>query len=81
MMSTAYVSELMTTRLGAGFVVGGELDVSFTRPVVVGDVLTVGGVVVTGPPGEAGDRLVARVWCRNQRGELTMVGTAGGRSR
>src|ERR1700752_1177168 len=45
MMSTAYVSEMMTRLLGAGFVRGGSLSMAFIRPVYAGDRLTVHGVV------------------------------------
>src|SRR6267142_780355 len=45
MMSTAYVSELMTRLLGAGFVKGGTLSMAFTKPVYAGDRLTVHGAV------------------------------------
>src|SRR3954465_5192325 len=45
MMSTAYVSEMMTAFLGAGFVKGGTISMAFTTPVYAGDRLTVRGVV------------------------------------
>src|SRR5512145_3494439 len=45
MMSTAYVSEMMTRLLGAGFVKGGTLSMAFIKPVYAGDRLTVHGVV------------------------------------
>src|SRR5437764_14138476 len=45
MMSTAYVSEMMTKFLGAGFVKGGKLAMNFIQPVYAGDRLTVHGVV------------------------------------
>src|SRR5712664_1007874 len=45
MMSTAYVSEMMTAFLGDGFVRGGTMSMAFTKPVYAGDRLTVHGVV------------------------------------
>ena len=45
MMSTAYVSELMVKCVGEGFVKGGRMSVSFVKPVMVGDTLTVRGRV------------------------------------
>src|ERR1700693_2293017 len=45
MMSTAYISEMMTQLLGVGFVKGGSMSVAFIKPVYVGDRLTVHGVV------------------------------------
>ena len=78
MMSTAYVSELMTRLLGEGFVKGGTLSMAFIKPVFAGDRLTVHGVVKerTEEPGVT--RVVVEVWCENQDGEKTAVGTASG---
>ena len=39
-LSTAYISEMMTQLLGAGFVKGGSMSVAFVTPVYVGDRLT-----------------------------------------
>ena len=78
MMSTAYVSEMMTNLLGAGFVQGGSMSVTFTRPVYAGDRLTVHGVVTEVRPENGGARVVVEVWCENQHGEKTMVGSATG---
>lgn len=78
MMSTAYVSEMMTRLLGAGFVEGGTLSVAFIKPVYAGDRLTVHGVVKEKRPESGGTRVVAEVWCENQHGEKTAVGSASG---
>ena len=78
MMSTAYVSEMMTNFLGAGFVQGGNMSVTFTRPVYAGDRLTVHGVVTEMRPENGMARVVVEVWCENQHGEKTMVGSASG---
>ncbi len=78
MMSTAYVSEMMTSFLGAGFVQGGSMSVTFTRPVYAGDRLTVHGVVTEKRPENGATRVVVEVWCENQQGEKTMVGSATG---
>jgi acyl dehydratase len=80
MMSTAYVSEMMTRLLGAGFVQGGTLSMAFIKPVYAGDRLTVHGVVKDKreePDGAT--RVTIEVWCENQDGEKTAVGTASGR--
>jgi 3-hydroxybutyryl-CoA dehydratase len=78
MMSTAYVSEMMTAFLGAGFVRGGTMSMAFTQPVYVGDRLTVHGVVKeTRAEGDA-TRVVVDVWCENQDGVTTAIGTASG---
>ena len=78
MMSTAYVSEMMTRLLGAGFVKGGTLSMTFIKPVYAGDRLTVHGIVKETRREGAGTRVVVEVWCQNQDGEKTAVGTASG---
>ncbi len=78
MMSTAYVSEMMTSLCGAGFVKGGGMSVAFIRPVYAGDRLTVHGVVNERTPEHGGTRVVVDVWCDNQHGEKTAAGTASG---
>ena len=78
MMSTAYVSEMMTRFLGAGFVKGGRLSMVFIKPVYVGDRLTVHGVVKERVAEGADTRVVVEVWCENQDGHKTAVGTASG---
>jgi acyl dehydratase len=78
MMSTAYVSELMLALVGEGFVRGGRMSVSFIKPVVVGDTLTVRGRVKSREPEGSRTRVTVEVWCENQDGVKTMVGTASG---
>jgi acyl dehydratase len=78
MMSTAYVSEMMTQALGAGFVKGGTISVAFVKPVYVGDRLTVRGVVKEQRPERDAVRVLVDVWCENQHGQKTAVGTASG---
>ena len=78
MMSTAYVSEMMTAFLGAGFIKGGRMSMAFTQPVYAGDRLTVHGVVKeTRAEGDA-TRVTVDVWCENQDGTTTAIGTASG---
>jgi len=78
MMSTAYISELMTRFVGAGFVKGGTMSMTFIKPVLAGDRLTVHGVVKERRPDGGRTRVVVEVWCENQHGERTAVGTASG---
>jgi acyl dehydratase len=78
MMSTAYVSELMTCLLGEGFVKGGTLSMAFIKPVFAGDRLTVHGVVKERREEAGVTRVVVEVWCQNQDGDKTAVGTASG---
>ena len=81
MMSTAYVSELMTRFLGTGFVSGGAMSMVFIEPVYAGDRLTVRGVVKEKRREGDATRVVVEVWCENQHGEKTAVGTASGLER
>jgi acyl dehydratase len=78
MMSTAYVSEMMTRFVGAGFVKGGTLSMTFVKPVLAGDRLTVHGVVTERRPDAGRTRVVVEVWCENQHGDKTAVGIASG---
>jgi len=78
MMSTAYVSQLMMQLAGQGFVQGGKMSVAFIKPVVVGDTLTVRGRVKSREPEGSNVRVTVEVWCENQDGVKTMVGTASG---
>jgi 3-hydroxybutyryl-CoA dehydratase len=81
MMSTAYVSEMMTRFLGAGFVKGGTMSMVFIKPVYAGDRLTVRGMVKEIRPEGDATRIVVEVWCENQHREKTAVGTASGLER
>ena len=81
MMSTAYVSEMMTRFLGTGFVKGGAMSMVFIKPVYAGDRLTVRGVVKEERRDGDATRVVVEVWCENQHGEKTAVGTASGLQR
>src|SRR5882672_10976022 len=78
MMSTAYVSEMMTRLLGAGFVKGGTMSLAFVQPVFAGDRLSVHGVVKERRLEGGGTRVVVEVWCENQHGQKTAVGEASG---
>ena len=78
MMSTAYVSEMMTRFVGAGFVKGGTMSMTFIKPVYAADRLTVHGVIKEKRPEGNRMRVVVEVWCENQRGEKTALGTASG---
>ena len=78
MMSTAYVSELMVNFLGEGFVQGGKMSMSFTKPVLEGDTLTVRGIVKSREREGDRTRVTVEVKCENQDGVMTAVGTASG---
>ena len=78
MMYTPYASEMMRRPVGAGFVRGGTLSMAFIKPVYAGDRLTVHGVVKETRPEGGRTRVVVEVWCENQHGEKTAVGSASG---
>lgn len=78
MMSTAYVSQLMVQFVGEGYVKGGRMSVSFTKPVLAGDTLTVRGRVKSREPEGDRTRVTVEVWCENEDGVMTMIGTASG---
>ncbi len=76
MMTTAYVSTLMTKAVGEGFVVGGDMDARFLRPMYCGDTLTATGQVAGFS--RDGDRIRVHVTAaaHNQNGEQTMAATS-----
>ena len=78
LMLTAYVSELMVRHFGIGYIVGGKMSVSFTKPVYAGDTLTVRGRVKSRQPEGTAMRVTVDVWCENAEGVMTLVGTASG---
>ncbi len=79
MMSTAYISTIMTTAVGEGFVEGGAMDAKFLKPVLCGDTLRITGTVSGFTRDEDGRvRCHANFAAHNQRGEQTMAGMASG---
>lgn len=78
MMSGCYVSELMTRFFGWGWRRGGRMSVYFINAVFAGDTLYVSGTVKEKVPEGDATRVVLDVWCENQSGKKTTVGTASG---
>ena len=78
MMSTAYVSDMMTRLLGSGFVKGGTMSIAFVKPVYAGDRLTLRGVVKDKRQEDGRTRVIVEVSCTNQHGQQTAIGTASG---
>ena len=78
LMSTGYVSQMMVDFLGEGFVKGGSINVSFIKPVLAGDTLTMHGAVRSKEAEGTRTRVTVEFWCENQQGVKTMVGTASG---
>lgn len=76
MMSTAYVSTLMTAAVGEGFVAGGRMDARFLRPVFRGDTLTVSGTVAGFSRERDRIRVHVVAAAHNQDGGQTLAATA-----
>jgi len=78
MLSLAYLSQMLMQFFGEGWVRGGHLAVSFIAPVRPGDQITARGIIVDKVKEGGRVRLVADVWCENQKGEKVIVGKASG---
>ena len=78
LMSTAYVSQMMVTWLGAGFIKGGKISASFIKPVIVGETLTARAVSKGAEDVGGRPHVTVECWCENQDGVKTMVGSASG---
>ena len=78
LMSTAYVSQMMTLWLGTGFVKGGKISASFIKPVIVGETLTARAVIKSQEEVDGRAHVTVECWCENQQGVKTMVGSASG---
>ncbi len=76
MMSTCFLSEMMTQRFGAGWIAGGKMDVNLVNIVWQSDVLTCRGFVreLT----SEGDRQRAHldVWAEKEDGTKATIGSA-----
>ena len=72
----AYLNQMMTDNFGKYYLTGGEISVSFIKPVRPGDVVHGRGVVREIHPIGARQQVVCEVWLENQGGEKTTVGTA-----
>lgn len=77
-MLLAYLSELLTSHFGVGWIKGGKLSVNFIRAVFPGDRLNVQGVVKDEMIEGNYRRQCLKIWCENQKGEKVVVGTASG---
>lgn len=72
----AFLHELMERNFGDAWVYGGKISARWIHPVYAGDRLTMNGLVTE--VGEMGGkpRVTVQVWCENQTGRKTGVGTA-----
>ena len=54
----------------------GTVDLRFVKPVIDGDTITVKGKVISVDDTSDGQAVAVDVWCENQNGERTSMGTA-----
>lgn len=78
MMSYGYILEMILTIFGDKWLKDGELEVSFLRYVLPGDVITAKGVIRSKEASDSGTKIMLEVWCENQRKEKVVAGTATG---
>ncbi|MCL6649869.1 MAG: MaoC family dehydratase [Chloroflexi bacterium] len=74
-LSVATIARILLNRFGAGWQVGGTLDCRILRPSYAGETVTARGQVVDVRATHAH----CRVWVENERGEVTVTGTASAR--
>jgi acyl dehydratase len=75
-MSSAFLSEMLTRAFGVEWIRGGAMDVRFIRPIYAGDTVTAHGRITAKTEAGTGVRVALNVWCDTQRGEPVTVGTA-----
>jgi acyl dehydratase len=72
----AYLNQMMTDNFGEGYLRGGEISVSFIKPVRPRDVITAMGIVREIRSEGARIQTMCEVWLENQNSQKTTVGTA-----
>ena len=75
-MSFAYLNELLSRAFGIDFRQGGQLSVTFLKPVYDGDTVTAHGVVQEKKTINGLANLRLQVWLENQEAVKTCVGEA-----
>ena len=75
-MSSAFLSEMLTNAFGVEWIRGGSMDVKFIRPIYAGDTVTARGRITGKSETSTGVRITLEIWCDSQRGEPVTVGTA-----
>ncbi len=76
LMSTGYLSKLLTGFFGRDWFLSGRTSHAYLKPVAINDVITSYGIVRERVAEADGVRLSVDLWCRNQGGELTTAGSA-----
>lgn len=75
-MSSAFLSEMLTNAFGVEWIRQGSIDVKFIRPIYAGDTVTAHGRITNKSETSTGMHLTLDIWCDTQRGEPVTVGTA-----
>lgn len=75
-MSSAYLSEMLTKAFGIAWIRSGSMDVKFIRPIYADDTVTARGRITGKTETSTGMRVSLEIWCETQRGEPVTVGTA-----
>jgi 3-hydroxybutyryl-CoA dehydratase len=76
MLSLAYVSEMMTSAFGRGWLSGGKLRAKFKESARPGDTLTITGEIFCIEQESNVSYANCTYECRNQKGEVIVVGEA-----
>jgi acyl dehydratase len=75
-MSSAFLSEMLTKAFGVDWIRSGSMDVKFIRPLYAGDTVTACGRITGKRETSTGVHIALEIWCETQRGEPVTVGTA-----
>jgi hypothetical protein len=76
MMSTCFLSEMLTQRYGAGWIAGGRMNVNLVNIVWQSDVLTCRGFVRELAPEGERKRAHLGIWAEKADGTKVTIGTA-----
>jgi hypothetical protein len=76
MMSTCFLSEMLTKRFGAGWIAGGKMNVNLVNIVWQSDVVTCRGFVREIAPEGSRRRAYLDVWAEKEDGTKVTIGTA-----
>jgi acyl dehydratase len=76
MMSLCFVSEMMTDQFGAGWYVGGRMNVNLVNVLWQGETVAAKAVLREVVPEGSRERAHLEVWCEKADGTKVVVGTA-----
>lgn len=76
MMSTCFLSEMLTNRFGGGWLASGKMDARLVNIVWGSDKLTCRGFVREVVPEGAKQRAMLDIWCEKEDGTKVTIGTA-----